>query len=291
MNLVRQHVFTISGVLRPQNIGIILWFYIRSWHHSSYIYSSIRIEHHWKHVQGHRGSPKLSWKKSKRHDKSRKSSTYSWSTRRRSAKIQIIQNVPISFFRFRFWGSVSLDPKTCGDPICYMLRTDSFRGLKSRVCCLYCYRWCFNAQYNSVFFATSSGSFSCRYTFQLGASDKDSGLADITVSLSLTHRFLPDVPKRLNTKSLFAGLSYSQKHIWFDRSHWGLVTILQFDQQNVMSYRYHSFVRQSLLHVSLAIITYLTYLIIVHNSYSSTAFFRLNLPLGMMIPMWFTTWF
>lgn len=57
-------------------------------------------------------------------------------------------------------------------------------------------------------------------------------------------------------------ITYSQKHIWFDLSHWGLVTILQFDQQKVMSYRYHSLVRESLLHVSLAIITYLTYLII-----------------------------
>ena len=43
-----------------------------------------------------------------------------------------------------------------------------------------------------------------------------------------------------------------------------------------------------LLHVSLAIITYLTYLIIhIHQLH----FFRLNLPLGMTIPMWFTTWF
>lgn len=94
--------------------------------------------------------------------------------------------------------------------------------------------------------------------------------------------FSSGCPKEAEHPELICRLiTYSQKHIWFDLSHWGLVIILQFDQQKVISCRYHSLVRESF---TPCLIGYHHLPHLSHNSYSSTAFFRLNLLWGWWSP-------
>ena len=121
-----------------QNIDMILWFYINSGHHASSHIGCITFDDTfgWKYVQVFRkGISKAFLGKKIEH-------LIVEASIEDSGKIQIIQNVPISF-RADFFLRLSFTrPKDVWRPSLLHVCTDSFTGLKSRVCCLYCYRWC-----------------------------------------------------------------------------------------------------------------------------------------------------